>query len=210
MPIRLMLVDDQEVVRRGLCSLLAGSQIEIVGQASSQDEAIQKVAELRPDVVMMEFRMREGDGLIAIRDFYEQCKETRVIIFSTHDNPTYVARSVALGAAEYLLKGTAPNTIVHVIGEVAEGHGPSSDGLMFHIKEKMHQGSNGQQIGVSLTNREHQVLRHLALGLSNREIGMSLGISVETVKEHVQNILRKLKLSDRTQAAVWAVRRRFV
>lgn len=128
-------------------------------------------------------------------------------MLSTYDNPTYVARSVALGATDFVLKGSTRQELVDVITRAASGDEPLDTSVLRRVKRVMRRRHEREDDGIPLTNRELQVLRHVALGLSNREIGQSLGISIETVKEHVQNILRKLDVNDRTQAAVWAVRR---
>jgi DNA-binding NarL/FixJ family response regulator len=131
-------------------------------------------------------------------------------MLSTYDNPTYIARAVALGASDYLLKGVSrPQLLASITAKGPEGAAVRSEPLR-RVVGAMETRRTDVDDGVSLTQRESQVLRHMALGLSNKEIGRSLEISVETVKEHVQNILRKIQVNDRTQAAVWAVRRKLV
>jgi len=136
--------------------------------------------------------------------------ETKVVMLSTYDNPTYIARSVALGACDYILKGSNREAMLETIRSAAKGESPSRLGELRRVAGTMRIRQTLDDDEVPLTQRETQVLRHVALGLSNKEIGRSLEISVETVKEHVQNILRKIAVSDRTQAAVWAVRRGLV
>ena len=207
MTIRLVVADDHEVVRTGLTSLLKGEDIEVVDQAANGEEAVAKALQHRPDVVLMDIRMPVCDGLTAMEEIREKLPETNVVILSTYDNPTYVARSVALGAADFVLKGSSRQELVESITRAAKGEEPSDSSILRRVKRVMRRRHDRDDDGIPLTNRELQVLRHVALGLSNREIGQSLGISIETVKEHVQNILRKLDVNDRTQAAVWAVRR---
>ncbi len=131
-------------------------------------------------------------------------------MLSTYDNPTYVARAVALGARDYVLKGASRQQIIDTIVATAEGRGPQHAGQLLRVAGTMGTSPLSDGEPSPLTTRETQVLRHVALGLSNKEIGRSLAISIETVKEHVQNILRKIAASDRTQAAVWAVRKGLV
>jgi DNA-binding NarL/FixJ family response regulator len=131
-------------------------------------------------------------------------------MLSTYDNPTYVARAVALGASDYVLKGSSRQELISAVTGAAHGESPSKVGELRRVAGAMATRQNTGDEDVPLTNRETQVLRHMALGLSNKEIGRSLTISIETVKEHVQNILRKIAVSDRTQAAVWAVRKGLV
>jgi DNA-binding NarL/FixJ family response regulator len=121
-----------------------------------------------------------------------------------------VARAVALGAAGYVMKGATKDEIVTAISRAHTGLPPETDSLMGKIRNTMARRRPTYDEDIPLTNREVQVLRHVALGLSNREIGRSLDISIETVKEHVQNILRKLEAGDRTEAAVWAVKKGLV
>ena len=202
MSISVLIVDDHAIVRRGLKSMFEGSGVNIVGEASDGDDALAQTLSLKPDVVLLDIRMQRTDGLLALKKIREESPDTRVMILSTYDNPTYVARSVALGAKDYVLKGSSRDTLINRIRDVAADRPPNEDSILHTVKETMSQRKIKSDF--PLTNRELQVLKHIALGLSNREIGSSLGISVETVKEHVQNILRKINAVDRTQAAVYA------
>jgi DNA-binding NarL/FixJ family response regulator len=210
MSVSLLVVDDHEMVRLGVESLLAGSPVEVVGHASNGNEALTAAREMHPDVVLMDIRMPEGDGLEALERLHNELPEVKVVLLSTYDNPTYMARAQALGASDFLLKGCSRDTLVNTITSVAEGRCPTPFGELRRVAGKMSTKQLDLKQEVPLTQRETQVLRHLALGLSNKEIGQSLTISVETVKEHVQNVLRKIDCTDRTQAAVWAVRRGLV
>jgi DNA-binding NarL/FixJ family response regulator len=208
--IKLLVADDHEVVRSGLASLLAGSDIKIVAEAATANEAVKMAAKHKPDVVLLDIRMGESDGLDALEKIHRDQPKTHVVVLSTYDNPTYVARAVALGAADYVLKGASRQELVSTIKAAAKGDAPIVGGELHRVAGAMNKRHVDASEDVPLTNRETQVLRHLALGLSNKEIGRSLDISVETVKEHVQNILRKIQVTDRTQAAVWAVRKGLV
>jgi len=210
MPISVLIADDHAVVRAGLVSMLKGTEVDIVGEAGSGSEAVSKTVELKPDAVLMDIRMIDGDGLSALQQLRTEAPDTRVVMLSTYDNPTYIARSLALGASDYVLKGSPREQIVGALENAVRGESPTHDSAASSIKASMEKREPPEDKSIPLTKREMQVLRHLALGLSNREIGQSLGISVETVKEHVQNVLRKLKVSDRTQAAVWAVKQGLV
>ncbi len=210
MSVKVLVADDHEVVRTGLASLLAGSSIKIVAEAGDGAEAVKLAHKHRPDVVLLDIRMPDTDGLDALDKIHRDLPDTRVVMLSTYDNPTYVARAVALGATDYVLKGASRQELITAITGAAEGKGPSRTGELQRVAGAMSKSINPPDDEVPLTNRETQVLRHVALGLSNKEIGRSLQISIETVKEHVQNILRKIAVTDRTQAAVWAVRRGLV
>jgi DNA-binding NarL/FixJ family response regulator len=209
MSIRVLIVDDHEVVRRGLATLLADTEIEIVADASGGEQALQLALEHKPDVVLMDIRMPDADGLATLKRMRSELPDIRVIMLSTYDNPTYVARSIAMGATDYILTGAPRDEIVRSIRGAATGQSPPPDSVISRVKGAM-SGRQRSDDDIPLTGREMQVLRHIALGLSNREIGDSLEISIETVKEHVQNILRKINAVDRTQAAVWAVKRGLV
>ena len=210
MSIRLLICDDHEVIRTGLTSLLAGTDIQIIGEAANAKDVLRLAMKDKPDVILLDIRMPDDDGLSTLAKLRAKAPECKVVMLSTYDNPTYVARSVALGAADYVLKSAPRGDIIEAITVAATGQSPSQHGELKKVAATMKIRQTLADADVPLTQRETQVLRHLALGLSNKEIGKSLEISVETVKEHVQNILRKIVVSDRTQAAVWAVRKGLV
>ncbi len=210
MSIRLLIADDHQVIRTGLATLLAGTDIEIVAEAANGQEAVKQAQKVKPDVILLDIRMPDGDGLSTLEKLRTKVPESRVVMLSTYDNPTYIARAVALGASDYVLKGSSRDDLIATIVAAGKGESPSRCGELRRIAGAMKVRQVIDDDDVPLTQRETQVLRHVALGLSNKEIGRSLEISVETVKEHVQNILRKIAVSDRTQAAVWAVRKGLV
>jgi DNA-binding NarL/FixJ family response regulator len=210
MPIRLMICDDHEVIRTGLATLLAGTDIKIVAEAVNEKDILKLAQKDKPDIILLDIRMPDGDGLITLDKLHQKVPESKVIMFSMHDNPTHIARSVALGASDYLLKGSSRDEIIATIEACAAGESPSPSGKLKKIAAIMKVKQALGDDDVPLTPRETQVLRHVALGLSNKEIGKSMEISVETVKEHVQNIFRKLTVNDRTKVAVWAVRKGLV
>ena len=210
MSVKVVIADDHEVVRRGLVSLLAGSEVKILGEAANGDEAVKLTKKLKPDVVLLDIRMPVKDGLSTLERIRAEAPGVRVVMLSTFDNPTYVARAVAAGAHDYILKGSSRAEIISSITGAAAGQLPARAGELRRVATTMANRVATPDPDIPLTQRETQVLRHMALGLSNKEIAQSLTISVETVKEHVQNILRKIAVGDRTQAAVWAVRRGLV
>ena len=210
MTVRIVTVDDHPIVRSGLGSLFEGTEIEIVGEASDGHQGIEVANLHQPDVVLLDIRMPEKDGIEALATIRKALPDTPVVMLSTYDNPTYVARAVALGAADYVLKGSPRQRLISAITDAAAGKAPPADTILQQVKSAMAKRYDADNYDTPLTNREVQVLRHVALGLSNKEVGTSLSISVETVKEHVQNILRKIDATDRTQAAVWAVKQGFV
>lgn len=210
MSTRLLIADDHAVVRAGLRSIFVGSGIEIVAEASSGNEALDMVAEKSPDMVILDVRMPSTDGIACLGRLRADFPDLPVLMFSAYDNPTYVARAVALGAAGYLVKTTAPDDLVAAVRRVAAGESIWTREELRRVTGALSTPRVAVDLEVPLTKRESEVLKQLALGLSNKEIAMALSISYETVKEHVQHILRKVGVSDRTQAAVWAVRKGLV
>jgi DNA-binding NarL/FixJ family response regulator len=210
MAIRLLIADDHEVVRCGLKSVLEGTDIEVIGEACTGEETVRMTDELRPDVVLLDIRIADGDGLKTLGRIKLDHPELPVLIFSAYDNPTYVARAVALGAVGYLLKGLGRDALLDAIKRVAAGEDAWTREELRRVTGALATPRLAADVEVPLTQRESEVLRQLALGLTNKEIAQSLSISYETVKEHVQHILRKIGVSDRTQAAVWAVRKGLV
>lgn len=210
MSIKLVIADDHEVVRFGLRSLVAGTDIEIVGEATTGEKAIELALQLQPDIVLLDVRMPNGDGLNVLGRLKLERPEMPVLMLSTYDNPTYVARAVALGAAGYILKQTDREKLIAAIRKTASGENAWTRDELRRVTGALATPRLNADVEVPLTQRESEVLRQLALGLTNKEIAQALHISYETVKEHVQHILRKVGVSDRTQAAVWAVRKGLV
>jgi len=210
MSTRLLIADDHEVVRSGLKSLLHGTEIDVVAEAATGEDAVRKTMEFELDVVLLDIRMPKGDGLNALGRIKLERPDLPVLMLSTYDNPTYIARAVALGASGYLLKSAASEKIVTAIRRVAAGENIWTREELRRVTGALATPRLAADVEVPLTQRESEVLRQLALGLTNKEIAQALSISYETVKEHVQHILRKIGVSDRTQAAVWAVRKGLV
>ena len=206
----MLMADDHEVVRRGMQSLIEGTGISIIAEAATGEEAVKMAMEHNPDLVLLDIRMPEGDGLNALGRIKLEQPELPVLMLSTYDNPTYVARAVALGANGYLLKSSNRETILTAIRAVATGENVWTREELRRVTGALATPRLAADVEVPLTQRESEVLRQLALGLTNKEIAQALTISYETVKEHVQHILRKIGVSDRTQAAVWAVRKGLV
>ena len=208
MPVRLLIADDHAVVRAGLKSLLGDFRdIEIVAEAVEGTEVVRLARRHRPDVVLLDVRMPGSDGLAVLVALRSELPELPVVMFSAYDNPTYIARAMALGAVGYLNKSASVDEIAAAVRQAGAGD-------MLWSREGMRRAAGALttpratiDLEVPLTKRESEVLKQLALGLSNEEIAQSLAITYETVKEHVQHILRKLSVADRTQAAVWAVRK---
>ncbi|QDU93961.1 response regulator [Lignipirellula cremea] len=207
MTTRILVADDHEMVRCGIVALLKDTEIEVAYEASSGKEAEALALEKTDiDVVVLDVRMPDGDGLTALNRIILERPNMAVLMLSTYDNPTYVARSVALGAKGYVLKGTDRDVLIDTIRKAASGENAWTRDELRRVTGALATPRLNANVEVPLTQRESEVLRQLALGLTNKEIAQALHISYETVKEHVQHILRKVGVSDRTQAAVWAVR----
>lgn len=210
MPTRLLIADDHAVVRAGLRSMVAGSDIEIVAEASNGNEAFELASSHSPDVAMLDVRMPATDGIACLGRLRAELPDLPVLMFSAYDNPTYIARAVALGAVGYLVKTATKDVILSAIRRAANQESIWTREELRRVTGALSTPRVAVDLEVPLTKRESEVLKQLALGLSNKEIALALSISYETVKEHVQHILRKVGVSDRTQAAVWAVRKGLV
>jgi DNA-binding NarL/FixJ family response regulator len=208
--IKLLIADDHEVVRCGLKTLLADTEIDVAAEVSTGEAAVRYALENDVDVVLLDIRMPEGDGLTALGRIKLDKPDLAVLMLSTFDNPTYIARSVALGASGYLLKGCTRDDLLKAIRSAAAGESAWTRDELRRVTGALATPRLAADVEVPLTQRESEVLRQLAYGLTNKEIAQALHISYETVKEHVQHILRKIGVSDRTQAAVWAVRKQLV
>jgi DNA-binding NarL/FixJ family response regulator len=210
MAISLLVADDHHVVRLGLKNILQGTGIEVTAEATTGEEVFAKVNESPPDAILLDVRMPGGDGLHVLGRLKLDHPDLPVVLFSTYDNPTYVARAVALGASGYVLKSDTRERLLDAIQKACRGESAWTREELRRVTGALATPRVVSDVEVPLTQRESEVLRQLANGLTNKEIALALGISYETVKEHVQHILRKIGVTDRTQAAVWAVRKGLV
>jgi len=211
MAIRVLLVDDQALFREGLHTLLSvQADLEVVGEAGNGEEAITAVANLRPDVVLMDLRMPVLDGVAATRRIMESYPATRVIVLTTFDNDDDVFDGLRAGAVGYLLKDVPSARLYEAIRAAASGESFLQPSIAAKVvAEFARMGSRPSAPSQSdlvepLSDRELEILQHLAAGASNREIANALFITEGTVKNHVTNILGKLGVRDRTQAALKA------
>ena len=204
--IRVLIADDHPVVRQGLRTFLElQDDIEIVAEATDGGDAVAKVRELKPDVVLMDLVMPQLDGIEAIRQVREVSPASKVIVLTSFDDREKVYLSVKAGAAGYLLKDADPQELAEAIRTVQRGDALLNPSIAAKLMQEVAEGGP-RAAGETLTARELEVLRHLARGMSNKEIAGALVLSEKTVKTHVSNILGKLQLADRTQAALFAVR----
>ncbi|WP_308295991.1 response regulator transcription factor [Streptomyces sp. ISL-96] len=204
--IRVLLVDDHQVVRRGLRTFLEiQDDIEVVGEAGDGAEGVDRAEELRPDVVLMDIKMPGTDGIDALRKLRELANPAKVLIVTSFTEQRTVVPALRAGASGYVYKDVDPDALAGAIRSVHAGHVL----LQPEVAEALlsqDETNSGTGRGSTLTEREREVLTLIADGRSNREIARTLVLSEKTVKTHVSNILMKLDLSDRTQAALWAVR----
>ncbi|HWB36805.1 MAG TPA: response regulator transcription factor [Rugosimonospora sp.] len=201
-PIRVVVVDDHPVVRQGLRTFLdLQPDLTVVGEADSAAGCVEQVEALRPDVVLLDLRMPDGDGVAALHGLRERGLSTRVLVVTSFTEPSAVLPAVRAGAAGYVYKDVDPPALAAAVRAVHAGH------VLLHpdVARLLAEGDR-TPAGVRLTARERQVLAELARGRSNREIAGALGLAEKTVKTHVSAILTKLAVQDRTQAALYAVR----
>ena len=213
--INVLLADDHLMVRQGLRAMLATAlDVEVVAEAGDGLEAIEKAKEHRPHVVLMDLRMPNLDGLTATRRIKSKFASTSVIVVTIYDNDAYVVDAIRAGASGYLLKDASKDLLLHTIRAVNSGGMLIKTSLLRKAMLDLADASGDQSIGIhvrsrarnGLTVREQAVLHLVIQGQTNKEIGRTLNISEDTAKKHVQTILLKLGVSDRTQAAVKAVR----
>jgi DNA-binding NarL/FixJ family response regulator len=210
MTIRVLIADDHQVVRSGLKSMFADTEIEVAAEVATGKEALEAATDGQLNLVLLDVRMPDGDGLNVLGRLKLDHPDLAVLMLSTYDNPTYVARAVALGAAGYVLKDAPRDVLLDAVRRAAAGENIWTREELRRVTGALATPRLAANVEVPLTQRESEVLRQLALGLTNKEIAQALHISYETVKEHVQHILRKVGVTDRTQAAVWAVRKGLV
>ncbi|WP_128377961.1 response regulator [Streptomyces cavernae] len=204
--IKVLLVDDHQVVRRGLRTFLeVQDDIEVVGEAADGAEGVTRAEDLHPDVILMDVKMPGTDGIEALRKLRALDNPARVLIVTSFTEQRTVVPALRAGAAGYVYKDVDPDALAGAIRSVHAGHillqPEVAEVLLSQEETNATQGRGG-----SLTEREREVLGLIADGRSNREIARALVLSEKTVKTHVSNILMKLDLADRTQAALWAVR----
>ena len=212
---RLAIVDDHELARASLQNMLSDEpDIEVVGEAANGREALLLCSRLRPDLVLMDVRMPEMDGLAATRELKRRYPQIGVIMLTMHENPDYLFEALKAGAAGYVLKDAPQEAVVEAVRQVREGESPLDTQLAARLLRRL--AAEGERRGFltgaedrrggfpaqALTRRESEVLGLMKLGKSNRQIAEELAISPGTAKNHVEHIIAKLGVSDRTQAVV--------
>jgi two-component system, NarL family, response regulator LiaR len=205
-PITILIADDHEVVRQGIRAYLAAQpDLEVVGEASSGEEAVRLAGELVPDVALLDLIMPGMDGIEATRLLKKASPRTQVVVLTSYHEDEHIFPALRAGAISYLLKDVKMEELVAAIRRAAQGEATLHPRVASRVIQEIH-GARRENINpfTELTDRELEVLRLIAKGLSNSEIAEKMVISENTVKGHVSNILSKLHLADRTQAAIYA------
>ncbi|MBW6473010.1 MAG: response regulator transcription factor [Anaerolineaceae bacterium] len=209
--LRIMLVDDHVLFRKGLASLLdAQTNIKVVGEASNGCEAVEIAKVLHPDLIMMDINMPKCDGLQATRSIKQILPDTKIVMLTASDDDQYLFEAMKIGAQGYLLKDLELYQLLDLLNSIAKGEAILSSAMATKIfrefSRESQTGKKSAEQTEELTEREKTILKNVAQGLMNKEIADILGISENTVKIHLRNILEKLHLRNRIQAAVYAVR----
>ncbi|MFT9487067.1 MAG: response regulator [Tepidibacillus sp.] len=211
--VKLLIVDDHEVVRLGLISLLQlHPSFEVVGEANSEEKAVKKATQLKPDVIIMDVKLsmqggsKQESGIEACRLIKEKCPETKVIMLSSFGDDESIYESIMAGASGYILKGLDGEELIRSIELVSEGKSLLDPNITAKVFQKMKVISNQQKLLQDFTSQEKEVLRLLAQGLTNKEIAEELGLVEKTVRNYVSQILAKLEVKNRIEAASYVLK----
>lgn len=205
--IRILIADDHAIVRKGLRTLITSEPgMEIVGEAADGVEAVLKARALGPDVILLDMVMPRQDGLEAIRQIKEENAEARILVLTSFAEDDKVFPAIKAGALGYLLKDSSPEQLLQAIYDVSQGQSSLHPSIALKVIREINQPSDLPPTEDPLTEREVEVLKLVARGLTNQEIAETLVISERTVGNHIGNILNKLHLANRTQAALYALR----
>ena len=201
------IADDHPMVREGLRAMLSCEDIEVVGEADTGMEAVERVRELSPDVVLMDMRMPDMDGLAATEIIHKEHPEIAILIVTIYDSTDYIQRALLAGASGYVLKGIPRSSIIDAIRLIRNGESLINRDMLRALLSDISTGDPSSQLTVrKLTPRERRVLELLARGLSNKEIAQEMRYSVGTIKNVVAHVFDKLGVPDRTQAAILAAK----
>jgi len=208
---KILIADDHPVVREGLVTMLSReNDIEVVGEAQNGKVAIEKARELKPDIVLMDLRMPEVDGIEAIRRIKSENPQVKFIVLTTYDNDEYIFKGIEAGARAYLLKDAPRAELFKAIRAVSRGESLIEPAIAGKVLDRFAELSRQTQSPEALSERELEVLTLIAKGTSNKLIATNLNIGESTVKTHIQNIFHKLNVSDRTEAVTEAIKKGIV
>src|SRR5437660_1348406 len=206
--VRVLLADDQTLFRVGLARLLeADPRVEIVGEAADGAEAVRLVGSLKPDVVLMDLKMPNMDGISATREIVSKHPDVKVLILTTWDADNHVIQALKAGASGYILKDSKVEPIISSLLAVKQGERVMATAVANRVLEMLTGSTTPKEFYDGLTSREMEILKLLAGGMANKQIAYQLMISDKTVRNHVSNMYEKLNVYDRTQAALYAVRK---
>ena len=206
--IRVFLLDDHEVVRRGVRELLegAGDEIAVVGEAGTADEALRRIPAVAPDVAVLDVRLPDGDGVEVCREIRSRHPEVRCVMLTSFADDEALFDSIMAGASGYVLKQVRGNDLVDSVRRVAAGQSLLDPTVTARVLDRLRHGPEEAEGGVHLTDQERRILDLLAEGLTNRQIGERMYLAEKTVKNYVSNLLTKLGMHRRTEAAVYGAR----
>jgi NarL family two-component system response regulator LiaR len=208
--IRILVADDHPILREGLRALIGGKpDMELIGEAADGEEAILKAHSLQPDVILMDVMMPGKDGIAAIREIRQENPQARILVLTSFGDESQVFSAIKAGALGYLLKDSSPQELIEAIRCVYRGESSLHPSVARKLILRFNQSQKIAEIN-PLTERESEVLKLVAHGLSNEAIAQKLSVNEGTVRVHVTNILGKLRLENRTQAALYALREKLV
>lgn len=209
--IRLLIADDQTLFRAGLASLFGDdARVEVVGQAVDGADAVRLAAKLKPDVILMDIKMPNLDGIEATRQIIAADPDIKVLILTTFEADNHVIQALKAGASGYVLKDSVPEAIISSIQAVAAGERVMAGTVANRVLEMLTGTSTPKEFYDGLTTREIEILKLVASGMANKQIAFRLKISEKTVRNHVSNMYEKLNIYDRSQAVIYAVRKGLV
>lgn len=209
--IRILIADDHAIVREGLRTLITAKPgLELVGEAADGNEAVLLARTHRPNIILLDMIMPNKDGLTAIEEIKAENPDVRILVLTSFSDDDTVFAAIKAGALGYLLKDSSPQQLIQAIHDVHEGKASLHPTIALKVIRELNQPTNLPPTEAPLTDREMETLRFVAQGLTNQEIAQKLYISERTVGKHVSNILEKLHLANRTQAALYALRQGLV
>lgn len=211
MAVKIMITDDHSMVREGLKNLLElDGDIEVIAEAENGEECLQKLLTVKPDVLLLDINMPKMNGLEVLKNLKDAKSKVKVLILTVHNETEYLMKAVEIGINGYVLKDSESAELKKAIFSIADGENYIQPSLIPALNSKMIEKNEDEIKLESLTKRELQVLKELAVGKFNRDIAKEMEISERTVKNHISSIFKKLDVTDRTQAAVFAIRNNLI
>lgn len=211
MAITVMITDDHSMIREGLKNLLElDGDIQVIAEAENGEDCLEKLKNVKPDVLLLDINMPKMNGLEVLQNFKTQRKKVNVLVLTVHNEVEYLMKAVDIGVNGYILKDSGSAELKKAIFSVADGETYIQPSLIPTLNSKMIEKNKDEGKIDSLTKRELEVLKLLSVGMFNKEVAEKLNISERTVKNHISNIFKKLEVTDRTQAAVFAIRNNLI